>query len=162
MLLKTVHKGLMMVCRIRRGTIGKYVLIAVILCGGCAMNYYAVFQDLDTVPQDNTQKYTIDNCSEEIGKIYMLDVRKKIYSEWHYPGQLFGGMPTGKVVTQFFIERDGTVSTINILKSSGKKLLDDASEKAIKKASPFLTIPSCVDNTIEVKCTFKYEVRERK
>ena len=58
---------------------------------------------------------------------------------------------------EFKIERDGKMSRIRILDSSGYEILDRAIVDAIKLAAPFAPLPKSMGKeTLMVTATFKY------
>lgn len=64
----------------------------------------------------------------------------KIRRNWRIPEIARLGVP-GSVRIRFFIERDGTVTGLQILDVSGKPPMDNAAEQAITLSSPFQPLP---------------------
>lgn len=72
---------------------------------------------------------------------YLLNIRAKIEENKVYPELARQEGLQGNTKVEFVIEKDGSISKIKILFSSGHKILDNAAVEAVKKATPFLNIP---------------------
>lgn len=70
---------------------------------------------------------------------YLSKVRNKIQSQLHYPSQAKRVGMEGEVVVRFFICSDGMVgkSSVELAKSSGKRLLDKNALNAVLDSAPF-------------------------
>ncbi|MEK7713436.1 MAG: energy transducer TonB, partial [Deltaproteobacteria bacterium] len=87
-----------------------------------------VGQDEETVSlESGDEKYTS----------YLNGVKVKIEGVWRYPEEARKSALQGRGLVSFTIERDGTVSDIKLIASSGYPILDEEIKKAIKAASPF-------------------------
>lgn len=85
-------------------------------------------QDEETISLDTIdERYTS----------YTHGVKLKIEGVWRYPEAAKRAALEGKGLISFTIERDGTVSDIHLVASSGYTSLDEAIIKAIKDASAF-------------------------
>lgn len=65
----------------------------------------------------------------------------RVESVGHYPELAAVSGYQGVVFIQFDIMKDGSLGTLEILKSSGYKILDDEALRAIRASSPFQPIP---------------------
>ena len=72
---------------------------------------------------------------------YFTSVRKAFELVWAYPSEAVRRGLQGEVKLEFTIQKDGTVTKIRVLDSSGHKVLDDGVIEALKLASPFAPIP---------------------
>jgi periplasmic protein TonB len=68
---------------------------------------------------------------------YFQMVRMKIESQKQYPRSARRQNLTGRVTVKFIIEPDGSISSLNILKKSKFKSLNQAALNAIKNSAPF-------------------------
>lgn len=75
---------------------------------------------------------------------YFEMVRLKIEQFKRYPVSAQNRHIEGRITVEFAIDPDGTVSSIEISKSSRHKILDDAAVEAIRKASPFPAPPTYI------------------
>lgn len=88
---------------------------------------------------------------------YFLGIRKAIELTWVYPSAAVRNGLQGEVQLEFKIEKDGRMSKIRVLNSSGYELLDKAIVDAIRLAAPFAPLPkSMAKDTLVVTATFRY------
>lgn len=88
---------------------------------------------------------------------YFIGLRKSIELTWVYPSEAVRRGLQGEVRLEFKIERDGKMSRIRVLDSSGYEVLDRAILDAIKLAAPFAPLPKSMGKeTLMVTATFKY------
>ncbi len=73
---------------------------------------------------------------------YFTSVRKAFELVWVYPAEAVRRGLQGEVKLEFTIQKDGTVSRMRVIESSGHKILDEGVVEAIKLASPFAPLPS--------------------
>ena len=92
----------------------------------------AEFQDEITVPL---------NSDDPRFKEYVDAVKRRILEVWRYPDDAERGLK-GRVTVEFSIERDGSVSRVRINAASGQGALDREAADAIRRASPFIPLPS--------------------
>lgn len=71
---------------------------------------------------------------------YFALVRQTMYDHWNQPGELAGavGMMTRM---QFRISRDGSISRVRMIRSSGSKVMDDSVMAAINSVSRLKELP---------------------
>lgn len=72
---------------------------------------------------------------------YFTGLRKQIEMVWIYPVEAIQRGLQGAVQLEMTIEKDGRVSKVRVLQSSGYASLDDNMLKTIKIASPFAPLP---------------------
>jgi protein TonB len=88
---------------------------------------------------------------------YFIGLRKSIELTWVYPSEAVRRGLQGDVRLEFKIEKDGKMSRIRILDSSGYEILDRAIVDAIKLAAPFAPLPKSMGKeSLNVTATFKY------
>lgn len=68
---------------------------------------------------------------------YLEMVRLKIEKHKEYPGAARARQNEGRVTMRFVITPEGHVHTVNVVKTSGHKVLDTAAFRAVKDAAPF-------------------------
>lgn len=89
---------------------------------------------------------------------YITRVKDRVLSFWRYPMEAEPGLK-GEVKLAFTVERDGSVSRIELLKSSGYPLLDNGAIQALSRASPFSPLPQEIKiNNLSVAGAFKYNM----
>lgn len=109
-----------------------------------------VGQDEETVSlESGDEKYTS----------YLNGVKVKIEGVWRYPEEARKSALQGRGLVSFTIERDGTVSDIKLIASSGYPILDEEIKKAIKAASPFNPMAENMRiKRLNVVATFEYNL----
>ena len=69
-------------------------------------------------------------------------IRDKVYRALSYPARAQQEGWEGTVKMSFIVNRDGSVDSVLVLKSSGYKLLDNNAIRAIRQAAPFPYAPT--------------------
>lgn len=72
---------------------------------------------------------------------YMKKLKEKIESIWVYPPEAAARGLYGDLKIRFSIKRDGKLGAIDLVRTSGYKILDDAAIKALKDGEPYWPIP---------------------
>jgi protein TonB len=73
---------------------------------------------------------------------YFASIKRKIELVWQYPYEAAVAGIQGELILDFVIARSGTVNSIELIRSSGSKILDDEAIRSIRKAAPFDPIPA--------------------
>jgi len=88
---------------------------------------------------------------------YMRMLREKIEDAWQYPGEAARRGISGDLYIKFVINRDGHLTDIKLLRTSGYRLLDEAAMNALKNAEPYWPLPEDWNkDTLEIKGHFIY------
>ncbi|MCX6118606.1 MAG: energy transducer TonB [Proteobacteria bacterium] len=88
---------------------------------------------------------------------YFTGMRKAIEMVWIYPKEAVERGLQGQVQLELVIEKDGKVSRVRVVNSSGYAVLDDNMIKTIKLASPFAPLPKGWNkDRIQVTGAFHY------
>ncbi len=86
---------------------------------------------------------------------YMRELERRIKRNWNPPK----GDSSKRVVVYFKISRDGKLLSINVAKSSGVPLADQAAKAAIELTAPFAPLPpEFKGSSIDIDFTFDYNV----
>ncbi|MBI5191746.1 MAG: TonB family protein [Nitrospirae bacterium] len=108
-------------------------------------------------PKDD-QSITLDT-DDLMYASYMQGMKKRIELIWKYPETARQDGLQGSLVMRFTIAKSGRVGDIDILKSSGYPLLDDAAKQALIDASPFNPLPdSWKKESFTITGTFVYRL----
>ena len=91
---------------------------------------------------------------------YFMKLRESIESVWSFPvAARYGGM-AGSVQVLFKVGRDGQLMDVQVLQSSGYRVLDDEVVNSLKRAAPFDPIPSSwLEKELEITGLFSYIYR---
>jgi len=89
-----------------------------------------------------------DNISQY--RIYVID---QIQKNWSPPRS----MKSYNLTILFTLSRDGSLLQLNVLKSSGNQIYDNAAMETIRKCVPFNPLPeNFYQSTVNIEMTFKY------
>ncbi len=101
---------------------------------------------------------TIDLNTREYRYIgYFTSLRKAIELAWNYPLSAARRGMSGRVNLLFTVEKDGGVSRVKVLDSSGFLVLDNAIVDAIQTAAPFSPLPEGFNKKyLDIRGTFNY------
>ncbi len=72
---------------------------------------------------------------------YMRNLRQKIESIWVYPPEAAAKGIYGDLKIRFTILKDGRLGAVELVRTSGYKMLDDAAIKALKDGQPYWPLP---------------------
>ncbi len=93
---------------------------------------------------------------------YFATIKEQIEKVYSYPVEAMRKGIDGMPFLRFTISKKGKLVGIQVLNTSGYKILDDAAIKALKKASPYKPIPDTINkNKLNVGVTFSYSDRFR-
>lgn len=88
---------------------------------------------------------------------YKTRLKEKIEGIWKYPREAAARGIYGDLVIQFTILRDGTLGAVELQRTSGYKMLDDAAMKALRDAAPFWPLPKeWKEETFTIRGHFVY------
>lgn len=110
-----------------------------------------------SAPTEFREEITVPlNSDDPRFKEYLEAVKRRILEIWRYPDDAEPGL-RGKVSIEFAIERDGSVSRVNVVSPSGYGVLDRGATNAMRLASPFPPLPSEFNtNRLKVVGGFRY------
>ena len=72
---------------------------------------------------------------------YMRKLKAKIESIWVYPPEALARGLYGDLKIRFTIRKDGRLSAVELVRTSGYKMLDDAAMRALKDGEPYWPLP---------------------
>lgn len=88
---------------------------------------------------------------------YFGRLKERIQQGWIYPSQAKQAKLSGMLTMSFTISRNGVISDITVVTSSGSDLLDDAAVQALQSATPFMPLPDdWALEKLHVKTIFEY------
>ncbi len=73
---------------------------------------------------------------------YFASIKRKIELVWQYPYEAAAAGIQGELTVDFVIARSGAVDSVQLVRSSGSKILDDEAIRSLRKAAPFDPIPA--------------------
>ncbi|OGL69414.1 MAG: hypothetical protein A3J27_02570 [Candidatus Tectomicrobia bacterium RIFCSPLOWO2_12_FULL_69_37] len=122
-------------------------------------------EDADRIARASLEK---DLKKEEVGDAISLDTRdfrfasyfahikERIQNNWSWPREARDY--AGKLVLRFVLSEDGGLRKVELLSSSGYRILDDEAMSALTKAAPFRPFPPGMGRKfLNIEGTFVYE-----
>jgi len=92
----------------------------------------------ETGPGERT--VTLETQSSEFAP-YLSEVKRRIENRWQIPSYAREVGLTGKLVLVFTITWEGNISRLEITKTSGVSILDQAAAQAVRDAAPYAPFP---------------------
>lgn len=89
---------------------------------------------------------------------YMQRLKEKIESAWQYPVEAARKGIYGDLFVKFTIKKDGKLGAVELVRTSGHKLLDDAAIKAIRDAADFWALENLPDESLTITAHFIYSL----
>ena len=87
----------------------------------------------ENTPAHYTAEATVSLDSQDVKYVsYLTKIKKKIEPLWHYPEPARAIGLQGKLAIRFSIVRDGQLTRLELLHSSGHTLLDEQALKAVR------------------------------
>ncbi|MFC1491249.1 energy transducer TonB [Nitrospinota bacterium] len=87
---------------------------------------------------------------------YFAHIKRKIQKAWHWPRE--ARRFEGKLKLRMVLREDGTLSRLELLNTSGYRILDDEAMTAVTKAAPFHPFPPGFKRKLlPIEGTFIYE-----
>jgi periplasmic protein TonB len=92
---------------------------------------------------------------------YFAHIKRRIEQVWTYPpGAIANGLQ-GQLHLKFTLRNDGQVKTVELLRSSGYKVLDKEAWDAVVNAGPFGAFPPTIpDDELHITARFTYVLDE--
>jgi TonB family protein len=88
---------------------------------------------------------------------YFAELKRRIEDKWTYPEEAARKGQSGRGELRFVLRKDGSVRTVEIVSSSGVRILDSYIQNAIRMAQPFPPIPTSVaDDVLPISINFRY------
>jgi protein TonB len=88
---------------------------------------------------------------------YFAELKRRIEDKWTYPTEASRKGQSGRGELRFVLHKNGSVRTVEIVQSSGVRILDVYIENAIRQAQPFPPIPASVgEDMIPISINFTY------
>ena len=102
----------------------------------------------DTVWMDTEQDLLIS---------FMRRFRANIYNVWNYPEVAAQRQQQGTCLLRITIDRDGNVSDVVLLESSGHRILDDEAIRAVRQGATYGPLPRAYPNPdLKIMAFFQY------
>jgi periplasmic protein TonB len=92
---------------------------------------------------------------------YFAHIKRRIERVWTYPPDAVSNSLQGQLHLKFVLRRNGQVKTVELLRSSGYKVLDKEAWDAVVNAGPFESFPPTIpDDELHITARFTYVLDE--
>ncbi len=92
---------------------------------------------------------------------YFAHIKRRIERVWTYPQDAIANSLQGQLHLKFVLRSDGQVKTVELLRSSGYKVLDKEAWDAVANAGPFGPFPPTIpDDELHITARFTYVLDE--
>lgn len=92
-------------------------------------------------PRIRTLTSVSTKASHDAQYLYEWSTRVEQVGKKHFPPEALARGITGSLRMSVVLNPDGTIHTLDVLHSSGHKILDDAARQIVRLAAPFTTFP---------------------
>jgi protein TonB len=101
------------------------------------------------------KKFISSNTREYVYAAYMKGWvgRVERVGNLNYPDEARRGALYGELVLTVGLNRDGSIKSMDVIKSSGRKVLDEAAQRIVRLAAPFPTLPADKNRVDELYIT---------
>lgn len=87
---------------------------------------------------------------------YMNNMQHTVKANWN---PKTNSENSTRVVLKYRIHKNGEISNIEVLKSSGDKKMDETAIEAVRKSSPLAELPEAIkENYVDVNFSFDYNI----
>lgn len=121
----------------------------------------AVISESAQKQEDKTAKSTITFDAKEFKYYgYMRRLREKIEGIWQYPSDAATRGIYGDLYVNFTIKKNGALGSVDLVRTSGYRSLDEAAIKALKEAAPYWPLPEeWKEEALTIKGHFIYSLQ---
>jgi protein TonB len=92
---------------------------------------------------------------------YFAHIKRRIERVWKYPPDAVANGSQGQLHLKFVLRRNGQVKNVELLRSSGVKVLDKEAWDAVVNAGPFESFPQTIpDDELHITARFTYVLDE--
>jgi TonB family protein len=110
------------------------------------------------LPQPGGEPIPLDTAEPKY-QDYFNKVRERIKAKWVYPLPAGERGIEGELLIEFHIAKDGRLEFIELRRSSGTQILDDAALTAVRQAQPFAPVPDDVaKRSLVINGSFRYTI----
>jgi len=114
-------------------------------------------------PSEDSQETISLDTDDKRYVTYAQAIKERIAGQWKYPQEARKKKLEGRLVALFSLNREGTLTRLDITKSSGHEVLDREAERAIRSAAPFPPFPSTVTvSRLNINVSFDYTLTRKK
>ena len=114
------------------------------------------------IPEDSQDTISLDTQDKRYVS-YARIIKESIMGQWGYPPEARENLIEGKLMVVFSLSRNGHLTGIQIVRSSGHSILDDEALRAIRTAAPFPSFPDNISVArLNIKANIDYRITARR
>jgi len=112
--------------------------------------------------QQSTSNGAVSLDTKELKYLsYFAHIKRRIERGWSYPPEAISKGLQGQLHLKFIVRNDGQVKIVELLRSSGYKVLDKEAWDAVASAGPFEAFPPTIpDDELHITARFTYVLDE--
>lgn len=109
------------------------------------------------LPAEKIKNGVTFNTSEFKYRAYMERLREKVENIWKYPEEAARKGIYGDLVIAFVIRKDGSLGSVELLRTSGYPILDEYALRALRDGEPYWPLPEgWGQNSLQITGHFIY------
>jgi TonB family protein len=94
---------------------------------------------------------------------YARVIKERIMAHWSYPQEARNNLLEGRLLVVFSLNKQGSLTRLDIRESSGYDILDREAARAIRNASPFPSFPEHIAvSRLNVQASFDYYITAKR
>lgn len=123
---------------------------------------------LAKIESDRRHKYRADvergdtvwmDAQQDILHSFMKRFRTNIYLVWNYPDAAAQRQQQGTSLVRITVDRKGNVTDVQLLESTGHRILDDEVIRAVRKGATYGPLPRAYPNEdLKIMAFFQYRL----
>jgi periplasmic protein TonB len=115
----------------------------------------------DSVGEEGKQTVNLDSREPRF-QDYLTRLKWRVEREWQYPVDAMQNGVSGELLLIFTLNKNGVLTNIRLLESSGFPILDEEALRAVKAAAPFDAFPAHLgDEPWNIRASFRYYTNYR-
>ena len=119
-------------------------------------------QEEKSVHEDTQDTISLDTKDKRYIS-YATLIKNEIMRRWRYPPEARAYLMEGTLMVLFSLSRDGGMTQIKIVETSGHEILDEEVIRAINSAVPFPPFPGSITvKRLNIKARFDYRLAHKK
>jgi protein TonB len=125
-------------------------------------------QAMAQIERDWRQKYRKDiergdtvwmDTQQDLLISFMRRFRNNIYGVWNYPESARRQNQQGSCLIRITVDRDGNVTDVKLMESSGYRVLDDEAIRAVRQGATYGPLPRAYPNEyLHIMALFNYQM----
>jgi len=125
-------------------------------------------QAMAQIERDWRQKYRKDiergdtvwmDTQQDLLISFMRRFRNNIYGVWNYPESARRQNQQGSCLLRITVDRDGNVTDVKLMESSGYRVLDDEAMRAVRQGATYGPLPRAYPNDyLHIMALFNYQM----